>query len=98
MMSPVEKERFDILNVIGHLSDRVTELQAAIESAPVPLLTEEEHQWVRLAIKKEAQSIEFRQAVISKTLSGLIWMAVAATVGFAWTLIQQWATTHGYKP
>ena len=94
----LEQERQDILTVIGHMSDRITDLQGAIESAPMPLLSEEEHQWVKMAIKKEAQSIEFRQAVISKTTAGLVWMAVAAAVGFAWTLIQQWATAHGYKP
>ena len=38
--------------------------------------TTEEAQWVRLAIKREAQSIKLRQAIIEKTLSGLIWAAV----------------------
>jgi hypothetical protein len=96
--STIDQERADILTVIGHMSDRITELQGAIESAPMPLLSAEEHQWVKMAIKKEAQSIEFRQAVISKTTAGLVWMMVAAAVGFAWTLIQQWASTNGYKP
>lgn len=39
-------------------------------------LTEEERQWVRLAIQREAQSIKLRQAVIEKTLGGLVWAAL----------------------
>ena len=39
-------------------------------------LTDDEAQWVRLAIKKEVQSIAFRRAVIEKTLSALVWSAL----------------------
>ena len=39
-------------------------------------LSEEEQQWVRLAIRKEAQSISLRQAIIEKTLIGLVWMGI----------------------
>lgn len=47
-------------------------------------LTEEERQWVKLAIKKEAQSIALRQAVIEKSISSLIWSAI---VGLGTTLM-----------
>ncbi len=39
-------------------------------------LTAEQHQWVLLAIQREAQSIRLRQAIIEKTLAGLVWAAV----------------------
>ena len=57
-------------------------------------LSDEEQRWVRMAIQKEAQSIELRKAIIEKTLSALAWSAV---VGFGY-MILGWATSHGYKP
>ncbi len=41
----------------------------AVESHP---LTDEEVQWVRLAIQEQAKKAAFRQAVIDKTLLGLL--------------------------
>jgi hypothetical protein len=75
------------------------ELVAAILAAQGQLyqckgLTEDEQRWVRMAIKKEAQSIALRQAIIEKSLTGLVW---AAIVGVG-AMFLQWATTHGYKP
>lgn len=57
-------------------------------------LTDEEQRWVKLAIQKEAQTIKYRQAIIEKTLIGVVWMAL---LGFAYVL-KEWATNHGYKP
>ena len=57
-------------------------------------LSEEEHRWVKLAIKVEGQRIEFRRTVIEKTLLGLIW---AGVVGLGYIFLG-WATNHGYKP
>ena len=39
-------------------------------------LSDDEQLWVRLAIKKEAQSIALRRAIIEKSLSGLVWAGV----------------------
>ena len=57
-------------------------------------LSDDERRWVRMAIKKEAQSIALRQAIIEKSLTGLVW---AAIVGIG-AMFLQWATAHGYKP
>ena len=75
------------------------ELIAAIAAACRPRstdtqLTDDEQRWVRMAIKKEAQSIALRQAIIEKSLTGLVWSAIVA-VG---AMFVQWATAHGYKP
>ena len=67
---------------------------AVNEGIPRPVLTPEEHTWVKLAIQKEAQSIKLRQAIIEKTLAGLVWMLL---VGLA-IVLKEWATNHGYKP
>jgi hypothetical protein len=52
------------------------ELLHAIEKAYSGTLSEDERMWVKLTIKREGQRIEVRQAVIEKTLSGLVWLAI----------------------
>ena len=80
-MTPQEREEF------------VKDVAAAIRASE-PVLTADEVQYVKLAIKKEAQSIALRNAIIEKTLAGLAW---AAIVGLG-ILIVEWAKAHGYKP
>lgn len=46
-----------------------------------PQLSDEEMQWVRLAIKAESRKIRFRDAVIEKTLGSLVWSGIAG-LGF----------------
>ena len=94
----LNQETQAIFDALGHLSDRVTELQGSMESRPAPLLTEEEHQWVQMAIKREAQTYEFRRAVISKTLAGLLWTVIAASGTLLWTMASDYFTKHGWKP
>lgn len=57
-------------------------------------LSPDEVQWVRMAIKKEAQSIELRKAIIEKSLAGLVWMCILG-IG---SVFLSWATAHGFKP
>jgi hypothetical protein len=58
--------------------DLVTDIVKAIQDSQPAALDEEELRWVRLAIQAEAQRIRVRQAIIEKTLTGLIWMALVA--------------------
>lgn len=58
-----------------------------------PCLSHEEHQWVQLAIQKEAQSIRLRQAIIEKTLGSLVW---AGIVG-AGMILLEYLRNHGFK-
>lgn len=64
--------------------------EAVLEHA----LTPEERQWVKLAIQSEAQSIKLRQAIIEKTLTGLVW-AVIVGIGL---VIGEYFKNHGWKP
>lgn len=57
-------------------------------------LSTDEQQWVKLAIAREAQSIKLRQAIIEKTLAGLVWAALA---GLA-VLVAEYVKNHGWKP
>jgi len=47
----------------------------AVEAHP---LSPEEVQWVRMAIKAEADRAALRKAIIEKTLTGLAWTALCA--------------------
>ena len=58
-----------------------------------PQLTDEERQWVRLAIEAEGRKIRFRDAVIEKTVGGLLLMAVS---GICYVFVD-FAKNHGFK-
>lgn len=70
--------------------------EAIHESMPAPL-TPDERAWVRLAIKKEAQSIEFRSAIIKHTTSGLMLLGIVGLLAFFGGLIGDFAAAHGWK-
>ena len=72
----------------------ITELLAAMREHDPCGLSEDEQRWVRTAIKHQEQSIRLRQAIIEKSLTGLVWAAIVAMGA----MFLQWATAHGYKP
>lgn len=53
----------------------------------------EHAQWVELAIKRQAQSIKLRDAIIEKSISGLIWMAILGLL----LIIREWLNNHGVR-
>lgn len=67
------------------------EVVRAVQDTVDPL-SEDERRWVRLAIQREAQSIKLRQAIIEKTLSGLVWAALIA-VG---VVVFEYLKSHGF--
>ena len=68
-MTPEERREF------------IAEVVEPVRATSQPQLSDEELQWVRLAIKAESRKIRFRDAVIEKTLGGLIWSAIVG-VGY----------------
>lgn len=70
-----------------------SQVEIAIKSQ-TGLLSEEERIWVKLAIKREAQSIQLRQALIEKSLTGLLWSAI---VGLG-LVLSEYFKNHGWKP
>lgn len=61
------------------LRDLLREVVAeAVEAHP---LSDEEVQWVRMAIKAEADRAALRKAIIEKSLASLFWLCVVAASG-----------------
>lgn len=75
--------------------DLIAAIVAAVRTRSTDAgLSEDEQRWVRMAIQREAQSIELRKAIIEKSLTGLVWMGIVG-VG---SIFLSWATAHGFKP
>jgi len=75
-----------------HLVEAIVE--AVKSNYPQPAcLTDEEQQWVRMAIKVQADRAALRKAVIEKSLAGLAW---AGLVGLG-TLVLDGLRIHGLK-
>jgi len=51
----------------------------AVESHP---LSDDEVQWVRMAIKAEADRAALRKAIIEKSLAGLVWICIVGAGGW----------------
>lgn len=71
----------------------IADLTTALQSVQTATLTAEEAQWVRLAIEAEARKIRFRDAVIEKSLTGLVW---AVIVGAGYVFLD-FLRNHGLK-
>jgi hypothetical protein len=71
----------------------IAEIAAAVQSSKKYELTEEELQWVKLAISAQARKIRFRDAVIEKSLTGLVW---AGLVGIGY-IVLDFLKNHGFK-
>lgn len=110
-ISPEEEQRAEFWRAVRHVTERVTAVESTVEqrahimrdtiheavkdAMPRALLTDKQHQWVELAIEREAQSIRLRRAIIEKTLHGLVWAAIVG-IGFA---VREYAIAHGmWKP
>ena len=74
-------------------SELAAEIALIIQSTPKKELTDQELQWVRLAIEAESRKIRFRDAVIEKSLAGLVWSAI---VGCGYILLD-FLKNHGFK-
>jgi hypothetical protein len=70
----------------------IADVAAAIKAVPASL-SEDEQRWVRMAIQKEAQSLELRQAIIEKSLTALV-LAGLSGLGY---LIIDFFKNHGFK-
>jgi len=72
-------------------AELIADIAAAIKASTN--LSDDEVRWVRLAIERQEQSIKLRQAIIEKTLGGLVWAALA---GFLY-ILADWSKAHFFK-
>ena len=109
-MSP-DDEREAFWKAIHTVDDRVTELKAVVdtrnetmreaikdavrEAMPRALLSDDQHAFVVMAMKREEQRAQYRQKVID---SATLWAIPTALglIGFAlWTLLKEYLVAHG---
>ena len=92
MNTPVDEAYVDIR--AASKQDMLELIREALsEILIVTPLSQEEIQWVRIAIKADAQRAQLRKAVIEKSLAGLVWSGLVATGVYAANYVQ----TH-WKP
>lgn len=74
----------DLVSVIQQaVREVVTEVEAQ------RCLSQEEQEWVRKAIEAESRKIKFRDAVIEKSLTGLVWAALIFIGAAIWSYLKQ---------
>lgn len=90
MTAAVEK-RMD--QVVDDLPDKMAKaLREAVASLPMP--SEEEREYLRLATRAAARREKLQQAVIDKTLTALVWFLLAGAATTLWILVKEYAVTH----
>mgnify|MGYP003441891838 CR=1 FL=1 len=110
MTSP-EDERAAFWKAVQVNSDRITELEAVVETRndmmrdtirdavqqamPTALISDEEHRWLKLQIERQSQSVAFRKKIIE---SSAIW-GVLLLGGWVLLVLKEYAVAHGmWKP
>ena len=73
-------------------ADLIADISEAIKKIPT-VLSDDEHRWVQMAIKKDAQTIAFRTAVIEKSLLGVLAVIGAGAI----YVIIDFLKSHGFK-
>lgn len=67
--------------------------EAMAEAVAKHMPTEEERQWVQLAMKREARREKLHTAIIEKSLTALVWAGIAG-LG---VVFLEWLKLHGWK-
>ena len=72
------------------IADITTAVRAAI---PAASMTDDEHRWLKSAIKADAERAELRKAVIEKSIIGLFWVLIL----FVGKVLYEYLIAHGWK-
>lgn len=70
-------------------------VQAAL---PHTMPTAKQLEWLDMLIAREKRKADFQQAVIDKTVTALVWAALAGLGALIWTMFKEYAQAHGWKP
>jgi|GEM_PF-1684464 len=89
MPAPTTEDRRDYTHLVQAIVEALNARQCDAQNC----LTEEEKRWVKLAIKDQADRAALRQAVIEKSLAGLVWSGLVG-IGI---LFMDYIKSHGFK-
>jgi hypothetical protein len=70
-------------------------VQAAL---PHTMPSAKQLEWLDMLIAREAKKAAFQQAIIDKTVTALVWSALAGLGLVLWTMFKEYAQAHGWKP
>ena len=68
------------------------------DALPKTMPTAKQLQWLDLLIESEAKKASYRQAIIDKTLTALVWATIAGFGSVVWIVVKEFASNHGWKP
>ncbi len=92
-MTPAERDEA-IIKLLSENAAVVKRIEAGyIGVYGTPEEHHQHHEWIALALKKEAQSVALRQAIIEKTLTALVMSAFVA-LGI---MFMSYLKLHGWK-
>ena len=69
-------------------------LHEVIDSLEGRILSQEECEWIRLAMKAAARKEEFQEKIISSTATGAIWVVLASVFGGIMLFVKEYAIAH----
>lgn len=67
----------------------------AIEDIAPRILSTDEHEWVRLAMKRAARQEEFRDKVLNSTAIGVVWVFLASIATAILVAVKEYMISHG---
>lgn len=69
--------------------------EAVAEISAHKLLSDEERQWVRMAVKREARKEQFYEKIMQSTTISAVWVALAVILGGLWIALKEYMVAHG---
>jgi hypothetical protein len=77
----------------GAVAEAVT--KAVAEISATKLLSDEEREWVRMAVKREARKEAFYEKIMQSTAVTAVWMLLAGVAGGLLIGMKEYMISHG---
>lgn len=91
-MTPAERDDA-IIRLLEENAAALRKLEETHDRIASTPAHDKHHQWLDIAIEREAQSVKFRQSIIEKSLTGVIWAGIV-WLGLVFTTYLE---AHGWK-
>jgi hypothetical protein len=89
-----QEARDDLRDVHTLIMVRGVVTEAVAEAVRLHMPTSEERAYLGLAVRRAARREKLQQAIIEKSLTGLVWAAVL----FVGVVFYEYIQSHGWKP